>query len=561
MFTKIPPDLLARRRQPRLAGFGARLCALGSRLVVAALLIVSPASASEIWLIAGVPVLNQDPQWHGIRADSADMWTADAPWQMVARNTRVILFPPGVVLRAKDDDVLKQAFSDLKRRNIALALEMGLLTQTDSCRYRGEGYLDDIQTMKNALERIRRTGGELSYIAMDEPFYYAHQYFGPNACHEPATEIARRVAATVAGARSIFPNVQIGDEEVVNGSRPAADELAEWADAYRAAVGEPLAFIHADVDWSGLAMRNLKPLAAALKARQVALGIIYNANAEARSDDAFAQSATEHFTEIEQVLGVHPDHAVFQSWVHTPTRMMPENQPGTLTNLALRYLQPLPSLSLMREGTGIAGRLIDSHGQAISGAEITIEAIDIAGRMTPADRQLTGTVPKDAAAAMIGIRANAESSCVCAGDTTASVGMIRYSETGTGRKEDIAPGAPPIPRSVKLSPSQTIVWNLKQIPVTAGASYTLSAPIAAAANAERAGYVTAIFFDRSGKGLGRSMLSFRPLRQELTKIKTDADGRFKVAITTSIAATHPEVRAHYAGSATVRPSMSSISPL
>jgi hypothetical protein len=88
---------------------------------------------------------------------------------------------------------------------------------------------------------------------------------------------------------------------------------------------------------------------------------------------------------------------------------------------------------------------------------------------------------------MIGIRANAESSCVCAGDTNATVGMIRYSETGTGRKEDIAPGAPPIPRSVKLTPSQTIIWNLKQIPVTAGASYTLSAPIAAAANAESAG--------------------------------------------------------------------------
>src|SRR5260370_13056586 len=227
----------------------------------------------------------------------------------------------------------------------------------------------------------------------------------PGPTHAMATEIARRVAATVAGARSIFPNVQIGDEEVVNGSRPAADELAEWADAYRAAVGEPLAFIHADVDWSGLAMRNLKPLAAALKARQVALGIIYNANAEARSDDAFAQSATEHFTEIEQVLGVHPDHAVFQSWLHTPTRMMPENQPGTLTNLALRYLQPVPSLSLIRDGTGIAGRLTDAHGQPVSGAELTIEAIDIAGRMTPADRQLTGPVPKSAAAPIIGIAA------------------------------------------------------------------------------------------------------------------------------------------------------------
>jgi hypothetical protein len=540
------------------------LARIGSRLAIAVLaslaLIVPSASASEIWLIAGVPVLNQDPQWHGIRADAADMWTADAPWRTVAHNTRVVLFPPGVVLRAKDDDVLKQAFSDLKRRNIALALEMGLLTQTDSCRYRGEGYLDSVQTVKNALERIRRNGGELSYIAMDEPFYYAHQYSGPNACHEPTTEIARRVAATVAIARSIFPNVRIGDEEVVDASRPATDELAEWADAYRAAVGEPLSFIHADVAWSGLAMRNLKPLAAALKARQVALGIIYNAEAEARSDDAFAQSATEHFVEIEQVLGVHPDHAVFQSWVHTPTRMMPENQPGTLTNLALRYLQPIPSLSLTREGTGIAGRLSDSHGQPISGAEMTIEAIDIAGRMAPADRQLTGTVPKDAAQAMIGIRANAESSCVCAGDTNATVGMIRYSETGTGRKEDIAPGAPPIPRSVKLTPSQTIIWNLKQIPVTAGASYTLSAPIAAAANAESAGYVTAIFFDRAGKGLGRSMLPFRPTRQQLAKVTTDADGRFKVAIPASIAAAHPELRAYYPGSATARPALGIAAP-
>src|SRR5260370_21464444 len=128
----------------------ARIASLPAIAVLAGLaLIVSPASGSEMWFSAGVHGLNQAPQWHGIRADAADMWTADASWQTVARNTRVVLFPPGVVLRAKDDDVLKQAFSDLKRRNIALALEMGLLTQTDSCRYRGEGYLDDIQTMKN----------------------------------------------------------------------------------------------------------------------------------------------------------------------------------------------------------------------------------------------------------------------------------------------------------------------------------------------------------------------------------------------------------------------------
>ena len=60
------------------------LARIGSRLAIAVLASLAPivpsASASEIWLIAGVPVLNQDPQWHGIRADAADMWTADAPW-------------------------------------------------------------------------------------------------------------------------------------------------------------------------------------------------------------------------------------------------------------------------------------------------------------------------------------------------------------------------------------------------------------------------------------------------------------------------------------------------
>lgn len=464
-------------------------------------------------------------------------------------------------MRAKDDDVLKQAFSDMKRRNVAFAVELTLLTKTDSCRYKGEGYLDDVQTLKNLLERIRRTGGELSYIAMDEPFYYGHQYSGPNACHESATEIARRVAATVVIARSIFPNVQIGDEEVVNASRPAMDELAEWADAYRAAVGEPLAFIHADVEWSGLAMRELEPLAAALKARHVSLGIIYNADADARSDEAWAQSATEHFTEIESVFGVHPDHAVFQTWVRYPTRMMPDDQPGTLTNLALRYLQPAASLSLTREGAGIAGRLTDSQGQPVSGADLTIEAIDIAGRMASTERRLTGKVPKNAATAVIGIRANIEASCVCAGDTNATVGVIHYSEAGTCRKQDIAPGAPRLPRAIKLTPSQTIVWNLKQIPVTAEASYTLSAPIAAPASAENAGYVTAIFFDSAGKGLGRSMLQFRPSRRDLAKVITGADGRFKLAVPAGIAAAHAEVRAYYPGRATFRPAISSLPPL
>ncbi|MBV9238339.1 MAG: hypothetical protein JOZ94_21080 [Xanthobacteraceae bacterium] len=112
-------------------------------------------------------------------------------------------------------------------------------------------------------------------------------------------------------------------------------------------------------------------------------------------------------------------------------------------------------------GTGIAGRLTDAKGQPIQGAGLTIEAVDVAGRLPPRERQLTGTVPHDAATAMIGIRANTEASCVCAGNTDATVGLIHYAESGSGRSLNIAPGAAPVPRTIKLLASQTVVWNLK----------------------------------------------------------------------------------------------------
>jgi hypothetical protein len=113
-----------------------RQTALAIALAAAA---VAPARAADIWLIGGVAVANQAPQWQGIRADAADMWIQDAPWKAVAGHTRVILFSPGILLRAKDDELLKQAFSDLKRRNIDFAVELGLLTRTEKCQAKFEG--------------------------------------------------------------------------------------------------------------------------------------------------------------------------------------------------------------------------------------------------------------------------------------------------------------------------------------------------------------------------------------------------------------------------------------
>jgi hypothetical protein len=34
-----------------------------------------------------------------------------------------------------------------------------------------------------------------------------------------------------------------------------------------------------------------------------------------------------------------PDHAIIQTWARWPKKMLPEDRPGTLTNLVLKYGQ------------------------------------------------------------------------------------------------------------------------------------------------------------------------------------------------------------------------------
>jgi hypothetical protein len=248
---------------------------------------------------------------------------------------------------------------------------------------------------------------------MDEPYYYGHQ--DASGCHQSAVELAANVAQSVATARRIFPNVTIGDVEVVNASRPWIQELTAWADAYRAAVGEKLAYMQTDVQWSEPAMRNLKPLAAAMHARGIPLGIIYNADAAANTDESWQQSAESHITYIETALGIHPDIASFDSWTAHPSHRLPETASGTLTNIALRYLRTPTSLSVVLHGNGITGRLTDAQGRPVAASGVTVTALDVGARMEPTLRSLSGMVPEGASAAIIGVRIDSDGACACDG--------------------------------------------------------------------------------------------------------------------------------------------------
>ena len=294
--------------------------------------------ATEIWMLGGPHVEHHAPGWENIRTDAGSMWTSDAPWKTVAGAVRVIQFPPTSVDRARDDD-LRQALADIKRRNIAFAIGTGLLIRSDRCRAKTEAYVDQ-RTMEALFDKLRRNGADVKYVTMDEPFFYGHRDSSPTSCHESPQVLAEALKESMAIVRKYFPNAKFGADEVVDESRPWIQELVQWTDTFKAVTGEPLAYVHVDLNWKDGSVRNLVPLAAALKQRHVPFGTIYDADsANNNSDENWSRNTISHFAEIESGLRVHPDHAVIETWVKTPTRMLPENQPGTFTNVVLQYIQ------------------------------------------------------------------------------------------------------------------------------------------------------------------------------------------------------------------------------
>src|SRR5580658_4297419 len=81
------------------------------------------AQAAEHWMASTDP-FGRGPHRPDVAQDYLDLFHPDAPWAEAGRQLTVFKVGPSFVDSAPDD-VLRQAFSDLKRRGIALGWEMG----------------------------------------------------------------------------------------------------------------------------------------------------------------------------------------------------------------------------------------------------------------------------------------------------------------------------------------------------------------------------------------------------------------------------------------------------
>jgi len=548
-------------RPPRRLGWGRKALIAVSLARLVAMTTVSFSKASKVTLSASGPRLADQrtpPQlWisrvpgPSPRADSGDMFAPDADWKTVASHTGAVQFPSAVILHAKDDD-LRRAFRNLAERHIGLALEFHVLVRTDQCPQTSKGYAEPGEVEKT-LQRIQRLGGDLKYLVMDDPFFFGHRYPGPGACFAPPAILARQIAEQVRLVRTYFPKAQIGTAELVDESRPWIDELVAWTDLYQRVIGEPLAFFHADVQWSHGAIHNLVPLESALRARHIPFGIIYNADDAASSDETWIDNTRQHIAEVESTMGIHPYAAIFRSWAPYPRRLLPETQPGTLTHLAAQYLLTRPSVTLTREANVLSGRMLDAQGHPVASANLIMDALDVTGSMDLVERHLTGKVPPNVATATVVISVNMGLACACAGRIDASVGTIRYHEASTDRREEIPPfppsagnANPPI-RVLQFPPGQSANLVFKSFPVTPGADYDLDVPLTVSASGERAGYVALVFLN-GGEWVRIDRVWFHPPVHRLGHVVTNADGHFQMELPRAVVDARSEIRAYFPGS-------------
>jgi hypothetical protein len=274
--------------------------------------------------------------------DFMNLFTPDAPWSQASDYLQVFKLYGGWAARDSTLPQLSQAIQSIRQRGLALAVEVGPLNPTDKCGLNLEGFAGDegIQT----LQRIKTAGGDLNFIAFDEPYFNAHFYSGPQECHWSTDETAQKLDDFIKRARAVFPNVFVGDIEPLTG--PGDDRAyKQWINAFKAVNGYDLAFLHIDVAW---AETNWPAKVQAIedygRKQNVPVGIIYTGNFQDPNDEAWLSIAGERVKRYEIDTGGQPAHVIFQSWNDKPDLVLPENNPYSFTGFIKTYIENKASL-------------------------------------------------------------------------------------------------------------------------------------------------------------------------------------------------------------------------
>ena len=557
----------------RLAATGTRRISIkvGSGATArCATLVKSQAVTPQVWFAPLPPMPIREGRPYIGSTDFAALFAAGAPWQRVAGRTHVFKLYGEWLGGTATDAELRRVVAALDARDIAIAIEAGPLIAT-TCGEGVEGFAGGAPEALRLIRRVVAAGGKVRYLAMDEPFFFASLYDGPNACTWPTAKVAAEVARFIRGVKAAYPSIVVGDIEPLAGPA-SAEEYEAWMAAVRSAVGTPLPFFHLDLDWgrSDWAAASLRVQAYA-RGHGVRFGMIYN-SAFGSSDAEWLGAAQAHVLTHELDGAGPPDDAVFQSWTDHPDRVLPEAGPSTFTHLVADYTRARTTIAIEPAAAGggrvgVAGSVRTRGGQAIRGAPVELLA-------TPRDGpyqvlELRGRVPAGATHAVIGLRVNHEGAGPGPADLTfyelgyaegSGANLVAHAHVEDGLSGwapwgDGSLTAPPSDRGTGpmlravVSPVQTLGFNSDAFAVTPAAEYRFWLAGRIPETSIGSAYAAVIFLAASDAEVRRDAQALAPAPIPVGTATTDATGSFSLT-SSALDAGRYRLRAAYPGDAT-----------
>lgn len=246
------------------------------------------------------------------------------------RNVSVFKYYCDTVLNI-DKNILIEQMAMLKKNKIHIALECAPLSEPG---YHLESFGEPLKILK-AVDRVASAGGQVSYVALDEPIYYAHySKTGKMYVGWSIEKICSNASLNILPVYKKYPEIQIGLIEPIN--RISQDEVFEFMKCFSKGTGNKIEFFHADVIWSRPdAWQSAKAWGEIMSVKKIRYGVIFNSTSSGASNDDWIKS-TESNINVYFKHGGKLSDGIIQSWNKEPQFIYPQG--------GLRSMSELPSL-------------------------------------------------------------------------------------------------------------------------------------------------------------------------------------------------------------------------
>jgi hypothetical protein len=229
-------------------------------------------------------------------------------------------------------------------------------------------------------------------------------------------------------------------------------------------------------------MASLPSFIKQVKEMGLETGVIYDARAKSASGEEAVSQIVSEYRQLEDMLGVSVDKAVFGGWYRYPDHLLPEGDPSALVNALTGYILPKPTASL-HVGTHCLDGTVTMHGDPLRGAGVSLQRLQGLAPEMLYTSTIDGKVPAWATRALFGVRINDESSPEEWADLKLTLGAFRYKEKSPFAKSVVQVAASELAKWQKWR-SREGLFSLEQdsrsgrvsITIQQDASYSFNGP-------------------------------------------------------------------------------------